>query len=261
MTITRAINKVICLGILLTSTALAVESGEQFGFSAAVNIAGRQRMLTQRITKSFLQIGLGANVQRSRQDLVESIDLFERQHEELTRFSTSRQVGETLTKIRERWAPFKQAALSKPGPDVAKRLQAADEDLLTLCETVVYLIEDMADTEYSRLVNISGRQRMLSQRMAKFYMMMAAGVGTPSIRAQLDRTINEFAGGLLALRRSPDNTPVINEKLQQAAEQWIWLESSLLLAKKEYYPEIVADASEKILRLMDSVTGLYTQLR
>jgi len=261
MTMTRPLNKVICLGILLTTTAPAVESAEQAGFSTVMNIAGRQRMLTQRITKSFLQIGLGANIQQSKRDLLESIELFERQHEELTRFSSNGQVRKTLTIIRERWAPFKQVALSEPGPDAAKRLQAADEDLLTLCETVVYLIEDMGDTEYSRLVNISGRQRMLSQRMAKFYMMMAAGVGTPSIRAQLDRTINEFAGALLALRQSPDNTPVINEKLQQAAEQWIWLESSLLLAKKEYYPEIVADASEKILRLMDSVTGLYTQLR
>lgn len=253
--------KAMCLGIVLAGVVTDVVLAEQMSFSSAMNIAGRQRMLTQRITKSYLQIGLGANTQQSRNDLADAVELFERQHKQLSSFSPNAQIGEALAMIDERWPPFKAAALKEPAPDVARRLQVADAELLALCETVVYLIQDVANTEYSRLVNIAGRQRMLSQRMAKFYMMMAAGVGTPSMRAQLDRTINEFSGALHALQQAPENTPVVNEKLRQAAEQWIWLESSLLLAKNEYYPEIVADASEKILDLMDSVTGLYAQLK
>lgn len=227
----------------------------------AINIAGRQRMLTQRITKSYLQIGLGADADRSRRQLREAVALFESQYERLRAYAPTDEITGALHEIEPVWSEFRQVAQADtPDTRSAVRLADLDEHLLDLCEAVVYLIEDLAGDSYARLVNTAGRQRMLSQRLAKFYMMAASDLAKPSTHAQMDRVSNEFKGALHTLRSAPENSVGINEKLERVFEQWVWMESSLDMQDGAYYPLIVDDASEKILTLMDSITGMYARI-
>ena len=253
LSIQSGMAAILCLSFL---SSYAV----QFTFSEAINVAGRQRTLTQRITKSYLQIGLGASVNQSRKQLKDAVDLFESQHAQLKAFSRSDVVTDALSAIEQTWSEFKSAALAEPEKKTAMRLAALDEQLLEMCESVVYLIEDVAGGGYARLVNTAGRQRMLSQRMAKFYMLAASGLATPSMMAKLDRAGNEFLGALKTLTTAPENSIGISEKLDEVQEQWVWMDSSLSFQQDAYYPLIVNNASEKILNLMDSITEMYARL-
>ena len=135
-----------------------------------------------------------------------------------------------------------------------------DENLLRASERVVQILEDISGIPTSRLVNISGRQRMLSQRMAKFYILISWGLKRPSSITELERAKNEFKGALSTLIEAPENTVNINAELEEAKMQWILLHIPINLDQSTNYPLAVSEASEKMLHIMERLTDLYEQV-
>jgi hypothetical protein len=191
------------------------------------------------------------------EQLQDAVQLFEAQLGELKAFPASAQIKIALEDVSTQWGSFKPLALSKPTRENVTRLWQLDEELLQASEKVVRLLQDAAGTSYGPLVNISGRQRMLSQRIAKFYAMSAWGLATPSMLATMEQAKNEFKGALDTLKNAPENTLAISKKLEEVDVQWGWLNSALDLHDKPSFPMIVNDTSEKTLRLMDAVTRMY----
>ena len=232
-------------------------NAEDLSFAEAINKAGRQRMLTQRITKSYCQIGLDVVPEKSRHELEEAINLFSSQLLELERFSTDKEVDMVLDDVKSHWSSFKDLALSVPSQENVKRLTKMDEELLLASERLVQMLENLSGVPTSRLVNISGRQRMLSQRLTKFYMLQLWNQGSPAMSSEIEWATNEFRGALDTLIQAPENTIIIKEKLEAAKLQWAWLNSSLNFSTDEHFPLIILDASEKMLQLMERVTEMY----
>ena len=259
MTYFRAVAVGWFVAVCFSASPVAPVLAGDVDYATAINVAGRQRMLTQRITKSYLQIELGTNTELSREQLQASVALFERQLLKLQRFATAQDVKVALSRVETLWRPFREKALATPSIVDAADLNRAGEVLLQVCEDVVQLLEDASGSEFGRLVNISGRQRMLSQRLAKYYMLYAANVETRSAREQMLRAANEFKGGLDTLISAVENTPAISNKLEAVERQWMWLDSALGMQDGTVYPLIVADASGKILLLMESITAMYAR--
>src|SRR4051812_11225456 len=70
-------------GLLGMSYSLA----QVVNMNDAINKSGRQRMLSQRLAKSYLQIGQEIDAERSKKILDNSVTLFERQLAELKDFA------------------------------------------------------------------------------------------------------------------------------------------------------------------------------
>ena len=252
-------------GILLAAAAaaaalLACAGATAAPPEAAVNVAGRQRMLSQRIVKAYCQIGLGVLPKASRAQLREAVALFESQLIVLESAAADAATRDALRALGRAWRPFRALALGPVDREHAQRLHARDADVLAAAQKVTQLFESAAPNSVGPLVNLSGRQRMLSQRLAKIYMLQAWGVDNPGLRPDAEAARAEFSAALETLRTAPQNTEEIRRELAAVELQWKWFDNALALEGTHAYKLVVADASESIVNSMDRITQLYEQL-
>lgn len=257
---------VLLLGLTFFSVDAAAlpNKTEAMPVSVAINKAGRQRMLTQRIVKAYCQIGLGVQPDKAGQQLQEAVGLFEAQLAELKRAAPNAEIIGALARVEEYWLPFRQTATGPVNRENAKKLAALGEELLAATHRTTLLFESLSGTLTGRLVNVAGRERMLSQRLAKYYMLMQLGFKSPDMDRGLAKARDEFRAGLQELTAARQNTPVIREELELAKTQWVFFENAMNegaeMVDSATLARSAATSSERILEQMERVTALYEKL-
>ncbi|HET8706150.1 MAG TPA: type IV pili methyl-accepting chemotaxis transducer N-terminal domain-containing protein, partial [Pseudomonadales bacterium] len=172
----------------------------------AVNKSGRERMLSQRIAKCYLMLAKQINVDEARQQLEQSVELFERQLQELQLYAKNKPTKQALAQLESAWKPFRQMALSKPSVRKAKAVVMQSDVVLKTAENLVQTIQNYSAVQTASLVNLSGRQRMLSQRIAKLYLSMYMQLTIPNLEDELRKSINQYEIALNNLSNSLENT-------------------------------------------------------
>jgi nitrate/nitrite-specific signal transduction histidine kinase len=250
-------------GMLL---GLSRANAQIVGINDAINKSGRQRMLSQRLAKSYLQIGQNIDLLRSKKIFDVSLGLFERQLAELQAFAPTPENKAVLADMSKTWGAYK-TVLTAAAPNMrdARSIMSINEDVLALAQTSTVQLEKISGTTAGHLVNVSGRQRMLSQRMAKFYQAFNWGVASPDALTNLAKARTEFVAALTELSASPKNTPAIKEEIELAKVQWVFFDQALLVKpnsveNKTRFADNVATTSERILESMDKITGMYQML-
>ena len=231
----------------------------------AINKAGRQRMLSQRLAKAYLQLGQGIDVDRSKKIMESSTTLFDAQLAELKAYAPTPDNRQVLSEMEKAWSSYKQVlAGNSPNQDGARNIMVINEDVLSMAQTATVQLEKYSGNPTGQWVSMSGRQRMLSQRMAKFYQAMQWGVAPPDALAKLELARKEFVAGMSALQNAPVNTPKIRDELVLAQQQWMFFDSALRqmndAKNSKLFATNVATTSERILTVMDGITGMYQQL-
>ena len=231
--------------------------------NSAINKAGRQRMLSQRIAKAYFQIGQKVDVDRSKKVLDASVALFDRQLVELKVFAPNPEIRETYLKLEKSWLTYKDLLLgAPPSPENGRKITALSEEVLLLAHQGTEQLEKRSATTAGRLLNLSGRQRMLSQRMAKYYQASAWGIGDATMATALAKARREFSDAHAELLAAPSNTPQLKEALGLVGQQWFFFENALgQKSSADNRSQIaVATTSERILEEMESVVTLYERL-
>jgi len=239
--------------LLLTDMAYA----EISGMSSAINKAGRQRMLTQRIVATYCQVGMDIKTDKSRQQLKDAITLFEKQLNELKKFRPEGKIHKQLKRVEKLWEPLKTIATSGVKRENAEELWLLADDALRASQRVVIMLEDEAQSHFHRLVNISGRQRMLSQRMSSLYMMQAWKFTSHEYTDDYSMAVNEFKGALIELMKSKHNTADITHQLKKVKREFGMLERGLRQKEGEFIPLLVKMSADKLLMNMDEITHKY----
>ena len=226
--------------------------------AAAINLAGQQRMLSQRLVKAWCQVGLNLQPELSRAQLSESVRRFEINLAALEKSAATPEAATALSGLRAAWVPLRAAALAEVRQSGAAQLDARAEDVLMAAERLARVLQDKADAPVSRWINLAGRQRMLSQRLVKIYMLRQWGVENAALREESERVQNEFAGALTAMRQHA-TTPLLRSEVDKLALQWEWLQAVLATEGAESFRLIMAEGGEAVLQLADQVTRIVEQ--
>lgn len=228
--------------------------------SSAINKAGRQRMLSQRIVATYSQVGLDIQKKKSKRQLKEAINLFEQQLIELKDYKPAGPVNRQLKLVDELWQPMANILTQPVSKSRVIELRKQAEEVLAASHRVVLMLEDESGTKAGRLVNLSGRQRMLSQRISNLYMLQSWGFNSPAYESDFSSSINEFRQALHELKKAPINTAKINKKLKKVRKEFSILEKSTLQREGEFIPLMVKMSADKLLVITNDITYEYNEL-
>jgi nitrate/nitrite-specific signal transduction histidine kinase len=244
----------IALGVALVSTQ--VWAIEIKNLAQAVNEAGRQRMLTQRMLKDYAMIGIGNTFGNPTEDLKKVREMFEDHLQGLTAFATDEETKKSLEEQRKLWEPIKKMLAEPPTKERAAELQGKLDALLKAADRTTKLFAKQTGKKSGEIINISGRQRMLSQRMANLYMLKVWGMNDPKFKEKMDAAMKLFSDSLDRLMASDLNSDEINKLLAQVKKNFMFFQV-MNKSQTKFIPSLIYKKSNEILKDMNTVTGLY----
>jgi hypothetical protein len=169
----------------------------------------------------------------------------------------SAQITQQLSATRQEADALLELLESPPSKTSLASISAQADKMLLAANRATESLEASARQPAARLVNLAGRQRMLSQRLAKNYFLIAAGLDSKPLRKELSEDKDAFTKAMALFKSTPLSTPAIHNELSLGQNQWLFFESSLRNKPDDYGLQTVATTSERLLEVMNNLTGLY----
>ncbi|MEM0994422.1 MAG: type IV pili methyl-accepting chemotaxis transducer N-terminal domain-containing protein [Bacteroidota bacterium] len=248
------------LTIITLLIALGFSQAQELTIGDAINKASRQRMLAQQMMKCYLMIGTDTRVESARKELDESVALFEEQMLELLDFAANEKVTKAIGEAQEVWAAYRIKVVSNPNKITGLALLELSDELVEECDDIVSLLEKSAKVKSAELVNLSGRQSMLSQRIAMLYLAYYWKLPSADTYPEMKKAHKEFEAALNELVASKLNTSEITTKLNKSIDEWEFSKSTLYVKDRHLMPAVMMVTTTAILERMDDITNLYAEL-
>jgi len=224
----------------------------------AVNESGLQRMLTQRMLKEYVMIAMNSTFDNPQEGLKRDIELFDKNLEELSKFAKNSKIKDSLAKEKSIWEEVKKLLLLPSSKDRVEAIDEKLDELLKVADHTTKLFKKESGKKDDEIIDISGRQRMLSQRMAAHYMLKVLGVISKEDDKELQDAIKLFDDSLKVLTKSKLNTPEITEKLNSVQKDFTFFKV-MGKSNSNFIPSLIYRKSNSILKEMNNITELYVK--
>jgi hypothetical protein len=272
--------------LVVTNSFLFAINDRELGIT--IDLAGKQRMLTQKMAKETLLILMKSNKSTNRKRLSADIKLFDKTLNGLIHGDKTlglvpvedKKIQKQLQRVLELWKLFKRAATNV----VSGEASAEDYNIIILKNNLklleemnraVYMYADLANKEenenlkMANNINLAGKQRMLTQRMAKD--LLIASLASPKdkvpyekdfqeSRKLFDKTIKGLIDGDKELKLQETLLPNIRNQLTVVKKLWYVKQrifSKAMLDRDKLIEAI--SALDKLKIEMDRAVKLYTK--
>ena len=229
-----------------------------------VNLSGKQRMLTQRVTKLSILVSSNIdkeeNIKRLRKFSSlynQTLNAFKYGDKELNCIPLKgKSIDEQITVIEKKWKPFYQHIKNianqkdKDGKSL-KFVIDNNEELLKVSNELVKRYEksntsqNYLDRARLRIVNVAGRQRMLTQKMTKEKLLISKGA--KEYEPKLQKTIKLFDDSLNALINGESNQTIVKPTNKKIKEQLAKVKSIWEKLKPLYMKEKLSSKEMKTI--------------
>ena len=225
----------------------------------ALNRSGQLRMLPQRLVKLYaLNLVVPTSPSNARL-LAESSERIDANLAALAKGLSRSTYGDLLDAVRAAWEVLKAALLPPASLAALAQVDLLAERMLLHADRLVANLEAGTMTGRLHVINVSGRQRMLSQRVAKQALLsqLLRGDAATAARHEAEHASDAFDAAMNYLRGLPLSSREIAETLTEAERAWQTLTQAAAQARPRATHQAVGDASEALLALLEQLTERY----
>jgi len=280
MILTKISSKINFIGgmlslIVIANVVLTIYlNKKQEGDSYIINIAGRQRMLSQKITKEIFYSKSSENFDF--QTLNDDIETFEKNlyilingNKKLNVYKPpNKEIKDKLNQVLNIWLPFKKKIkeVEECSTDIKKdkeiMMNSFDEILKISDRVVKAMVKENLPGHY---IDLSGRQRMLSQRMG-LYLVRYLDTSSQSYYYTYYESMRMYDRTLQSFTKDPlvEQKPDLKKIVSQNYEYWKNFKNYIknLIEKENRIQkgiEYIHKNNVKLLKTMDEAVWLYTE--
>jgi AmiR/NasT family two-component response regulator len=224
----------------------------------AVNKAGQMRMLSQRVVRCYAQSLLEPDDGAATHLLSESVTRVLNNFTVLKKAISTTGFQERLSELLGRWQGVRAILDAPADATMISILDERAERMLGDAESLTAFLESSGLAPSLYVLNIAGRQRMLSQRIAKLCFLLAFETTSERL-LQLQELSGAFQMALDLLGQAPLSSQSINNSLRAVGVQWLRMKEALSTLQHAGALTQIAQASEQLLEALDVLSIHYEQ--
>ncbi|NTV71556.1 MAG: hypothetical protein HGA71_15595 [Azonexaceae bacterium] len=245
---------------------VALAAGKESGAQLAGDIvsAGRLRMQSQRLAKLYQQASMGLNAAQAVRQIDASTSDIEAELGRLGSSARKPSIRRELARCEGLWQEMRTVLKQALAPASTERVHQMADELMIHAGKLSMLIEADGEAPVGRLLDLSSRLNMLSQRLARLYLQAQSGNRSQSVVVDIEQARKEFSTGLNELDTARENSSASRDALGLAKNQWIFFESAinrLGIADRGDGKAVqnVATSSERIAQVLDLASTQYAR--
>lgn len=249
------------LSLALTLPFAHAAQSQELALATAINRAGRLRALSQRFAKAHGQIALGVLPEKGQEILTTAQALMQSSLKDLK--ASQQKSGQAATaglldKVEVEMKALLAFSSVVPTKKSAVEISEQSDRLLAAADKLTLAYTEGSRVGSGKLVNVAGRQRLVSQRVAKLYFLSNLGHGGEEIRREIQKLRGEFTASMELLTNAALQTPNIRAYLDLGRSQWMFLDLALQ-GKNGDLTQMrnVATSSERVLEVMNDLANEY----
>ena len=228
-------------------------------YADAVNRAGKLRMLSQRLVSLAALRVLDPGFAPYTARFAESTAQIDTNIGALGKSLSRPTFGDLLEAVAAAWTEVQALIVPPLAAACLASLDEAAERLLLRADQLTRLLETAGLVTTLHVINVSGRQRMLSQRHAKQAVLGLAleGEAGRSARDALAQTAAIFEQAMAQLKTAPLSTAEIRELLAEAERHWAKVSQAARQVRADAGARALDAASDALLAVFEQLTDRY----
>jgi nitrate/nitrite-specific signal transduction histidine kinase len=238
--------------------ALPSRAQSQAVLGAMINTAGRNRMHSQRLARSYAQLVLGVEEKEARRYLAESMSAASATLESLDLAAPNPTVRNAVKAATVAWKPYRALLEAKADRGKLKELNQTAEEFFAASNALTNTLQEAANQRAAKITNDAGAQRPRVMRVAKCYLLEYSGM---AIGNEMRAAKTQFESIHATLEQAPETNGAIRAQLDLVKIQFGFIATAVDGGNLEVskFAKAAVSTSERIVDLMDEVVRSYAQ--